>query len=69
LAQANQYIYIRVQEIIGKNAKEIFALMCKFSDRRKPLSINALDDENYMMSIFVLIIYQKILNKSFRMLL
>jgi len=56
LAQANQYIYIRVQEIIGKNAKEIFALMCKFSDRRKPLSINALDDENYMMSIFVLII-------------
>ena len=43
--QANQYIFDRIQEIFGKDAKDRFMLMCTFSDGQKPLVIGALEGE------------------------
>ena len=39
---ANQYVYDRVQEIFGKDAKERFIVMCTFADGQEPLAIGAL---------------------------
>ena len=51
LTQANQYIFDRIQEIFGKDAKDRFMLMCTFSDGQKPLIIKAIEGkfpyENY----------------------
>ena len=38
-----QYVYDRVQEIFGKDAKERFILMCTFADGQKPPVIEALE--------------------------
>ena len=39
---SNQYVYDRVQEIFGKDAKERFIIMCTFADGQEPLAIGAL---------------------------
>ena len=50
--QANQYIYDRVQEIFGKDAKDRFILMCTFSDGQKPLAIGALEGKLHYEQYF-----------------
>ena len=49
--QADQYIFDRIQEIFGKDAKDRFMLMCTFSDGPKPRVIETLEGkfpyENY----------------------
>ena len=48
---AVQYIFGRIQEIFGKDAKDRFMLMCTFSDGKKPFVIKTLEGkfpyENY----------------------
>ena len=51
VTQSSQYIYDRIQEIFGKDAKDRFILMCTFSDGQKPFVIKTLEGkfpyENY----------------------
>lgn len=49
---ANQYVYDRVQEIFGKDAKERFILMCTFSDGQKPLAIGTLEGKIHYEEYF-----------------
>ena len=41
--QNSQYVYDRVQEIFGKDAKNRFILMCTFADGQKPIAIKTLE--------------------------
>jgi len=50
--QANQYIYDRVQEVFGKDAKERFILMCTFSDGQKPLAVKTLENKIHFEEYF-----------------
>ena len=47
-----QYIYDRVQEIFGKDAKDRFILMCTFSDGRKPLALGTLEGKIHYEEYF-----------------
>ncbi len=49
---ANQYVYDRVQEIFGKDAKERFIIMCTFADGQEPLCIGALKDKLHYEEYF-----------------
>jgi hypothetical protein len=49
---ANQYVYDRVQEIFGKDAKERFIIMCTFADGQEPLCIGALKDKFHYEEYF-----------------
>ena len=43
LTYTKQYVYDRVQDIFGKDAKDRFILMCSFSDGQKPLVLGTLE--------------------------
>ena len=49
---SNQYIYDRILEIFGKDAKERFVLMCTFADGGVPSAINVLKDVIYFSDYF-----------------
>jgi hypothetical protein len=48
----NQYIYDRILEIFGKDAKERFVLMCTFADGGIPSAVNVLKDVIYFNDYF-----------------
>lgn len=49
---SNQYIYDRILEIFGKDAKERFALMCTFADGATPSAVGVLKDVIYFKEYF-----------------
>ncbi len=49
---ATQYVYDRIQEIFGKDAKDRFILMCTFSDGRKPLALGTLEGKIHYEEYF-----------------
>ena len=50
--QNSQYIYDRVQEIFGKDAKNRFILMCTFADGKKPLALKAIENQLHYEQYF-----------------
>ena len=50
--QNSQYVYDRVQEIFGKDAKNRFILMCTFADDKKPLAIKAIGSQLHYEKYF-----------------
>jgi GTPase SAR1 family protein len=50
--QNSQYVYDRVQEIFGKDAKNRFILMCTFADDKKPLAIKAIEGQLHYEEYF-----------------
>ena len=48
----NQYIYDRILEIFGKDAKERFVLMCTFADGGIPSAVSVLKDVIYFSDYF-----------------
>ena len=49
---SNQYIYDRILEIFGKDAKERFVLMCTFADGGTPSAVSVLKDVIYFNEYF-----------------
>ena len=50
--QNSQYIYDRVQEIFGKDAKNRFILKCTFADGKKPLALKAIENQLHYEQYF-----------------
>ena len=49
---SSQYVYDRVQEIFGKDAKDRFMLMCTFADDKKPLALKTLNGKIHFEEYF-----------------
>ena len=52
MTASNKYIYDRILEIFGKDAKERFVLMCTFADGATPSAVNVLKDAIYFKEYF-----------------
>lgn len=50
--QNSQYVYDRVQEIFGKDAKNRFILMCTFADGNTPLAIQTVENHLHYEEYF-----------------
>ena len=52
MTASNKYIYDRILEIFGKDAKERFVLMCTFADGATPSAVRVLKDAIYFKEYF-----------------
>ena len=50
--QNSQYIYDRVHEIFGKDAKNRFILICTFADGKKPLALKVIENQLHYEQYF-----------------